>query len=152
MMQVPPLPLRDVHSGVPPAWWPPAPGWWLLAALGGLLVLYGVWRWRNGRRRARWAQYFDAALAQAVTPAEQLATISALLRRAARRIDPQADRRQGDDWLRLLDAGLPAPLFAQGPGWWLTEGLYRPQVDPQALETLRPLARQRFVQWMLERT
>ena len=31
-----PLPLRDVHEGVAPAWWPPAPGWWLL--LGAIVI------------------------------------------------------------------------------------------------------------------
>lgn len=41
--------LRDIHGiqGVP--WWPPAPGWWLVAA-GMSLLLYLVWRWRTAIR------------------------------------------------------------------------------------------------------
>ncbi len=37
--------LKDIQDIPPLPWWPPAPGWWLLAA--ALLVLtVAVWRWR----------------------------------------------------------------------------------------------------------
>src|SRR5690606_28422612 len=77
--------LNDVVEGAEPSWWPPAPGWLLLAGvlLTGLLVL--VWRWRRGsRRRAAVLSLFDEALAQAYTPALQVAALSGLRRRSAR--------------------------------------------------------------------
>lgn len=149
MMPGVPLPLRDVHPGLAPGWWPPAPGWWWLA--GGLLlalVLLTAWFWRRQRRLRMWARLFDAHVAQAQPGPAQVAAISELLRRAARRIDPQADRLQGEAWLRLLDTGWKHPAFATGPGQLLLEGLYRREAEPAALEALRVLARRRFLQWM----
>ena len=32
-----PLPLKDVHPGLAPSWWPPAPGWWMVAAVLALV-------------------------------------------------------------------------------------------------------------------
>ena len=35
-----PLVLRDVHEGLAPAWWPPAPGWWMVL---GAVVAVAAW-------------------------------------------------------------------------------------------------------------
>lgn len=143
------LPLRDVHPGVAPPWWPPAPGWWLVAAVV-LLLSFALWWWlrRRDRRRAAILRLFDDAVAAADTPARQVAAISELLRRAGRRMDAQADRLQGDDWLRFLDRGSQASEFAEGAGRLLLDGPYRPDVDAGAAEALRVLARRRYLDWM----
>mgnify|MGYP001548978984 CR=1 FL=1 len=45
--------LKDIHEPAPPGLWPPAPGWWLLAAivLGALVAL--LVEWLRRRRAAR---------------------------------------------------------------------------------------------------
>lgn len=148
----PPLPLRGVHPGIAPAWWPPAPGWWLLTATVALAVgLVALWWRRRARRRMAYAQLFDAALAAAPTPVARLAAASELLRRAARRIDPQADRLQGEAWLAFLDAGLATPVFARGPGALLGDGVFRPSVDAQAAQAACSAARTRYLEWACRR-
>lgn len=141
--------LRDIHQPPAPPWWPPAPGWWLLAALVLLtLGLWAWWYWRRRRHRRAVAALFDDTLAQAPTPAAQVAAMSELLRRAARRVDPAADRLRGEDWLRFLDAGVEPPRFAGEPGRLLLEGGFRRDVDVAAAARLRELVRARYLDWM----
>lgn len=143
------LPLKAMHPSVAPSWWPPAPGWWwLLAAVTVLAAGVAWWRWRRRQRIGALMRYFDDALADAATPAEQVATMSALLRRAARRIDPAADRLAGTAWLQFLDAGMAPAAFTQETGALLLEGGFRAQVDPEAVAALRRRARARYLQWM----
>jgi|SRR5690606_19090901 len=144
-MTDPNLVLRDIHQPPAPPWWPPAPGWWLLAAV--LLLVIAGWAWWTARKRKRRsviAAVFDTAVATATTPPAQVAAMSELLRRAARRVDPEADRLHGDAWLEFVDLG-------EAPGRLLLEGGYRPDVDPQQVDELRTVARARFLQWTLQR-
>jgi hypothetical protein len=144
------LPLKDVHPGLAPAWWPPAPGWWLLA--GVVALASGVaWWWMRRRRQRRAAilRLFEETVDAAGSPAQQVAAMSDLLRRAARRKDPLADRLQGDDWLRFLDRGMTPPCFEHGPGALLRAGAFRRDTDAAAARALRTVARQRYLAWML---
>lgn len=147
-----PLPLRDVHPGIAPGWWPPAPGWWMLAAV--VLVALGVagWWWlRRRRRNVALAQLFDTSVDRAESPSAQVAVMSELLRRAARRRDPAADRLQGEEWLLFLDQGLPDNPFSTGAGVLLLEGGFRADVAGDAAAELRMLARRRYLTWMRQR-
>ncbi len=144
-----PLPLQDVHLPPAPDWWPPAPGWWLvLAALAAIAI--GVWFWRRRarRRRAVIETLFDETLEAVDGASARIATMSELLRRAARRRDPQADRLSGDAWLRFLDAGQRIPVFSAGAGRTLLEGGFRRDVGVQEFEALRGIVRARFVELM----
>lgn len=147
-----PLALRDIHQPSAPPWWPPAPGWWMLFLLLVLALLaWGWWSRRRRLRRARLAALFDGTVARAGTPAEEVALLSELLRRAARTRDPDADRLQGDDWLAFLDGPggkRQGPVFSTGAGRLLLEGGWRRNVQPSEVEALRPLARERFLLWM----
>lgn len=154
-LQAASLPLRDIHQPPAPPWWPPAPGWWLLFAL--LLALAAVatwWWWRRRRHRAEVARLFDARVRAAATPVAQIAAASELLRRAARRRDPAADRLQGDAWLRFLDGDATADshkAFSDGPGRVLLDGGFRREIDKADAEALLPLARARYLELMAVR-
>ena len=84
-------------------------------------------------------------------PAARVAAISELLRRAARKRDPHADRLQGDDWLHFLDQGAPQPAFATDFGALLRDGAWQREAPAADVERLRVAARARFLDWM-ERT
>lgn len=141
------LPLRDVHLTAAPSWWPPAPGWWLVAAalVAAALAWIGWRAWRAARRR-RWARWFDASSAEGGLP-ERLAAMSGLLRRAARRYRAGAERLQGEDWLRFLD-GTAGARFSHGPGRVLLEGGFRRRLDDGEFVAVSALARARFLELM----
>jgi len=146
----PALVLRDIHQPPAPSWWPPAPGWWLLAGLVLFVVLIVIaLGLRRRRRRHALQRLFDDSVAAMDTPAAKLAAMSDLLRRASRRIDPDADKLIGDQWLRFLDDGLPVPMFSAGVGAALREGMYRPDVSAQEVADLHEVTRARFLSWML---
>ncbi len=145
----PDLVLRDVHAAPATPWWPLAPGWWLvLAALVAMLLTLAFIAHRKRARRRAIARVFDDMLDRATTPPAQVAAISELLRRAARRRNPDADRYEGDRWRAHLDHDAREPLFRGQAGTVLLEGAFRRDVDPAAVEDLRGRARRRYLEWM----
>ncbi len=144
-----PLPLLDVHLPPSPSWWPPPPGWWLVL-LAIALVIAVVWYRRRRARRLReeMERLFDAGVDAAEGFPARIAAMSELLRRAARRSDPDAVRLAGDAWLRFLDQGQPVPVFSAGAGRTLLEGGFRRDVGEQEYAALRGIVRARFVQLM----
>ncbi|HVR81492.1 MAG TPA: DUF4381 family protein [Luteimonas sp.] len=147
-MQADPLVLRDIHQPPAPPWWPPAPGWWIVAAL--LLVAFAVvawFAWRRRQRRRAIVRLFDDSVRDAGSPATQVAAMSELLRRAARRRDPAADRLDGEAWLQFLDRGAKQPLFTNGHGRLLLEGGFRRALGADEVAALLPRARARFLEW-----
>ncbi|MBE2211530.1 MAG: DUF4381 domain-containing protein [Xanthomonadaceae bacterium] len=149
MQAAPEILLRDIHQPPSPSLWPPAPGWWVMFAML-LLVMAAVLAWRHHRRQRciRIARLFDDAIAEAVDAPAEVMAISALLRRAARRDQAGADVIDGDEWLALLDQGMPSGSFQSDAGYLLLEGGYRRDIDQQLLAQLRTIARLRFLRWM----
>ena len=146
-----PLP-KDVHLPTAPALWPLAPGWWVLIGLLVLVVtLLALWWRQRTRRRTRVLRIFDDAVAAAESPTEQIAAISNVLRRAARRQRADADVLDGADWLAYLDEGMPQSVFTSGAGALLREGGFRRDVAAAEVEALRQVARDRYRRWMLGR-
>lgn len=128
------LPLRDIHLPGPVPWWPPAPGWWILAALvlAGLAVL-ALRYYRERRRRAalKALRSIVAALERGADPVECLQQISMLLRRFAMTAAEAAAGRPtaiaglvGERWLGYLDGVWDRDAFRHGPGRLLLEGPY----------------------------
>ncbi len=144
-----PLPLLDVHLPPSPSWWPPPAGWWLVL-LAIALATAVVWYRRRRARRLRedMERLFDAGVDAAEGFPARIAAMSELLRRAARRSDPDAVRLAGDAWLRFLDQGQPVPVFSAGAGRTLLEGGFRRDVGEQEYAALRGIVRARFVELM----
>ena len=95
--------LRDIH--LPPAsWWPPAPGWWLLAVLvlvaGALVAAWFVYRRRHVALRAllREIDGLELAYARDADCARLADRASRVLRRVARRIESPAASANGSAW------------------------------------------------------
>jgi uncharacterized protein DUF4381 len=156
-MPSPGLPLRDIHQPPAPPWWPPAPGWWLLFAVVVLMIAFVTWWWLRRRRWSREvSRLFDERMRAAQTPVAQIAAMSELLRRAARRRDPGADKLHGDAWLQFLD-GDTSPVsavegaFSQGPGRVLLDGGFRRGIADEDVAALLPLARTRYLELMAAR-
>lgn len=147
MAQPDQLVLRDVHVPATPPLWPPAPGWWIVAGvvLAVALVLF-AWSYRRRKRVQGWRKLFDEACASPRAN-EQLAAMSELLRRAARKVDRHADTLEGEAWLRFLD-GKGRSDFADGAGRLLLDGGFRREVDADQLSFVKSLARARFLELM----
>jgi hypothetical protein len=131
------LGLRDIHAAAPAELWPPAPGWWLLAALVASAIAYTTVVLVRSYRRRRQKQRILAGLAQLESAphddaAQFTAAISALLRRVALMRYARTDvaSLSGAAWLKFLDATGGNGAFVNGPGSVLATAPYAP--DPQA--------------------
>ncbi len=135
------LPLRDIHLPAPVGWWPPALGWWLLAALVlAAAALYGLRYYRSRHKRAalRAIARVRAALEQGAEPVACLQYVSTILRRfamtsAARDGAPERDVAGliGERWLRYLDGRWDRTDFSAGLGKRL---LAAPYARPNSIE------------------
>jgi hypothetical protein len=144
------LPLRDIHLPAPVGWWPPAPGWWVVAALA---LLIGILLWRRAGRRAPAPDPRSVARREleairrtyaAHGDARRLAgDLSVLLRRLAlSESEPAAVAGlTGGAWLDYLDRRAGAPVFTEGPGRALAEAPYRATGDVDTEGLLAACAR-----------
>lgn len=149
-MQAQELVLRDVHVPATPSMWPPAPGWWLVAiALLAIVAVICLLRARQQRKLRARQRLFDEACRDLPASA-QIAAMSELLRRAARKVDKHADRLQGEGWLRFLD-GKKGEDFSKGAGRLLLEGGFRRDVADADLAATRYVARARFLELMAKK-
>ncbi len=135
------LPLRDIHLPGAVSWWPPAPGWWLLAALvlAGL-VLYGIHYYRGRHKRAalRAMTRVRTALEQGAEPVACLQYASTVLRRfamtsaaAAGAVAADVPGLIGERWLRYLDGRWGKTGFSAGLGRKL---LAAPYARPNSID------------------
>lgn len=143
--------LRDIHLPAPVSFWPPAPGWWLLALLIVIVLFTVVWQWRRWRRLAyrrlalKQLHQLQNALQAGKMETSIIAELSVLLRRTAisRYGRQQVAALQGRDWLEFLDrTGRTSHFTTRGQA--LLDAPYRRSTSQQA-EPLLDLA-QRWLQ------
>ncbi|WP_346839873.1 DUF4381 domain-containing protein [Microbulbifer sp. SAOS-129_SWC] len=138
--------LHDIHQPAPVSWWPPAPGWWALAALVLAVIAAGLlWMQRRRQRRARNLYRVEATrLLRAVETDRADATqqINEILKRVAVTSFGRAHcgNLTGERWLNFLhrSAAVDCPAAVRSA---LLEHLYRTDhPDPEATEALRDFA------------
>jgi hypothetical protein len=149
--------LADIHLPQDVAFWPPAPGWWLLAALLLAALAWFAWRrfrqWQESQRLRHALAELRTVLATFSAVEDEAARnragltllyqINSLLKRVALARHPGSGvaALTGRAWLDWLDAHGGGGAFANGPGQVLAEGEYRPRFDADA-EALAALVRQ----------
>ena len=138
--------LRDIHTAPPVPWWPPAPGWWVLAFL--LMVLL-VWigrrllaRYRVRQRRKQmlgWIDHLNATIDPQLQPQAYLATLNRIFKLVALRAFPDhhCAAMAGPGWVDFLSGNmnkLPSAdsLNALGSGPYDPA----PRFDPQVMSEL----------------
>jgi hypothetical protein len=143
--------LRDLQLPAEPLWWPPAPGWWLLAVLtiAGLLVLARRISAAIGRRRpireARtlYHKLHSDYLSGTIDDRSYLHESNELLKRLFIHglHDHSARKANDEDWLRILDQRSNSTAFSDGPGRQLSNQRFREEPDSDPL-SLYPLLSQ----------
>lgn len=111
-------PLAALHPLRPPEplpWWPPAPGWWLLAGLLLAALAWAAWRsWRHYRRNAyrraarQAVQGILARHAEHGDSARTLGELNTVLKAVALQSCPRAEvaSLSGERWRNFLNEGL----------------------------------------------
>ncbi|MEM9305029.1 MAG: DUF4381 family protein [Pseudomonadota bacterium] len=125
------LPLRDVHAALTPPWWPPAPGWWVVAVLSLLALGLLAWRGWHGWQRHRRRQRLLAELALAIGAESDLDYLRAVADFCKR--------------LLLHEGGRQDLAVASGEGFadalaepWSEDDRYRDAARALALDQYRP--------------
>ena len=138
--------LRDIHAAAPVSWWPPAPGWWVLALLVlALLVWAGrrmLARFRVYRRRKQmlgWVEHLNANIDPDSNPQEYLSTLYRIFKLVALRAFPerQCALLNGQEWVDFL-AEKMTKSGSTGSLGVLASGPYEPTpgFDPQQMSEL----------------
>ena len=126
------IPLRDIHLPGAVPWWPPAVGWWLVAAaLVGALVLFTLRYYRTYRRRMalRLLNQVKTELENGALPERCLQQLSQVMRRFAMSAAANPGLVAGligRSWLRYLDSRWERDVFMHGAGSMLTIAPYAP--------------------------
>lgn len=139
------LPLRDVHLPGEVGWWPPAIGWWILAAiiLGAIgFAVYAYVRRYRERAAVNAIRRVIAELEAGEAPVTCMQQISAVLRRFAISVhgagEPVAGLT-GRQWLEYLDSRWDRAAFSTGPGRELIVAPYAPP-GRVSTDTVREIA------------
>jgi hypothetical protein len=126
--------LRDIHQPAMIESWPPAPGWWLLAALGlAVVIAVIVWayrHWHANRYRREAERELSDLLADWRLQQDDFAylqSLQLLLKRVALTRFPREDVASltGEAWVQFLDRSTGSHDFSMGETEVLIDGNYR---------------------------
>lgn len=130
--------LKDIHLPPPVDQLALAPGWWILLALGLMLLGWLIWlahlHWKKNRYRRLGASELKACLAafqEHKNPETFLMEYNRILKRVALSAFPrsQVASLTGEAWVNFLDSRVKEKWgsqgFAMGPGQILIDGLYQ---------------------------
>ena len=137
-MQDSQLPLRDIHIPEPVSWWPPAIGWWCLAIVIPLLLVFFIWLYKRLARKnaLKTAKKYLTAIKQDTSKeaSHKLAELSVLIRRVAISVAPRelAAGLTGREWLEYLDQSVKGSPFSTGAGQLLADAPYRKSAITEA--------------------
>jgi HAMP domain-containing protein len=113
--------LRDIHLPATGGFWPPAPGWWLLALLLIGLVVLSTLFWIRRRQKRRWRLVARQELIRLEHDAEATSAwfnrLNTLLKQCARQCHPDArpDSLSGQVWIDFLLSTAPEDRIASRP-------------------------------------
>jgi len=111
--------LHDIVVPGPVASWPPAPGWYVAAAVALAITLWLAWRgWQRWRRNRYRGQALRELARIRRGGGEGLTELPVLLKRAALSAWPRESVAAlvGQDWHRFLDQTAGADHFCSGAG------------------------------------
>ena len=129
--------LHDIALPPAVAWWPPAPGWYVvftLALVAAAWMAFRAWkRWQSNAYRRE--------AARELASLESSAAIAELLRRTALAIAPRSviAEKTGAAWLDWLAAQFPEPM-PDTVRVQLTTGVYGRPAASEELSALRDYA------------
>ena len=141
--------LKDIHLPPPVSFWPPAPGWWILALLLiSSLFIGGVWFYRKHKKRKpktealRILKDLQILYQNSQDEVASLRNLSILLRRMALTFydNYEVASLQGSSWLEFLDKRGNTKDFSQGAGKVLGNELFQQKINPD-MNALFPLVK-----------
>ena len=138
--------LRDIHAAAPVPWWPPAPGWWVLALLVLVLLTWLgrrlIARYRAHQRRKQmlaWVDHLNANIDSQRNPQGYLSTLNRIFKLVALRAfpDQHCAALAGQDWADFLSEKMKNTPLADSLSV-LASGPYdpAPQFDPDMMSEL----------------
>lgn len=137
--------LNDIILPAAVPWWPPAPGWYVLASVLGVLLAFLAIRWWNTRSQNRYRREAlkELALMRQGNSGDSLQQLPDLIKRAALAAWPrgQVASLTGTAWHRFLDESAGGDAFAAGAGATLDWLAYRTKTTgtPSSGEMVRVL-------------
>ena len=136
--------LRDIHipGAIDP--WPPAIGWWLIAAAALIAISYGIYLvfkwWKSNQYRREGIRALKYLLENHASEKQYLRDYSDLLKRIALSAYARESvaNLTGEAWVSFLDRSTGTQEFSMGEGQILIQGNYElnPSVDVDKLHLL----------------